>query len=574
MTTMQPRAPRVSNLFLAAAAMALSACGSQDASGPGGTPGVTTIIPGQVVAVPKGTTVTLEGGSTGTENVLVVVDTGLQSVSAKANWQVSTTGTGAAGAVSGPATALLPSEAAVPARSGSLDPVVDIGFGMRLNARNRQRFVGGFRAARSAFASRTAVPPGMSRSVGVVDPNIGDIFTINVALSACGSSVNRAARVVAIGTQSIVLADTLNPSGGFTATDYQRFAARFDTLVYPLEVANFGAPADIDQNKKIVLLFTTAVNELTPSNSTSYVAGFFFDRDLFPIADTPDFQGCAGSNYSELFYLLAPDPSGLVNGNVRRTGFVDSVTTAVIAHEFQHLINSSRRLYVTPNVEDFEAVWLNEGLSHIAEELLFLHEAGLTPRRNLDTIAVRSSAKIRSAFNADMASNTARYRSFLDAPTTNSPFRDDDSLETRGATWNLLRYLADRKAGSSTSDAATWQALVNTTRTGISNLGAVFGDIPGKVRDWNVSHYADDVVSGLPAEFTQPSWNFHSLYKALAGSGKAYPLEVKALTGGSASGTLIGGAAEYYRFSVPANATATITLTSSGPIDARVVRIR
>ena len=574
MTTMQSRAPRVSRLFRAAAAMALAACGSQDASGPGGTPGVTTLNPGQVVAVPKGTTVTLEGGSTGTENVLVVVDTGLQSVSAKTNWQVSATGVGAAGAVSGPATALLPSEGLAAARSGSIEPTVDIGFGMRLNARNRQRFVGGFRAARSAFASRTAVPPGMSRSIGIVDPKLGDIFTINVALSACGSSVNRAARVVAIGTQSIVLADTLNPTGGFTATDYQRFAARFDTLVYPLEVANFGAPADIDQNKKIVLLFTTAVNELTPSNSSSYVAGFFFDRDLFPIADTPDFQGCAGSNYSELFYLLAPDPSGLVNGNVRRTGFVDSVTTAVIAHEFQHLINSSRRLYVTPNVQDFEVVWLNEGLSHIAEELLFLHEAGLTPRRNLDTIAVRSSAKIRSAFNADMASNTARYRSFLDAPATNSPFRDDDSLETRGATWNLLRYLADRKAGSSTSDAATWQALVNTTRTGVANLGAVFGDIPGKVRDWNVSHYTDDLVSGLPAEYTQPSWNFHSIYKALAGSGKAYPLEVKALTGGSASGTLISGAAEYYRFSVPANATATITLTSSGPLDARVVRIR
>lgn len=574
MTTMNSRAPRVPSLFLAAVMTVAAACGSQDASGPGGTPGVTTIGPGQVVALPKGTAVTLEGGATGTENVLVVVDTGLQSISAKTNWQISATGLGAAGAVSGPATTLLPSDGAAAARSGSIEPTVDIGFGMRLNARNRQRFVGGFRAARSAFASRTAVPPGMSRSVGIVDPNIGDIFTINVALSACGSSVNRAARVVAIGTQSIVLADTLNPSGGFTATDYQRFAARFDTLVYPLEVANFGAPADIDQNKKIVLLFTTAVNALTPSNSTSYVAGFFFDRDLFPIADTPDFQGCAGSNYSELFYLLAPDPSGLVNGNVRRTGFVDSVTTAVIAHEFQHLINSSRRLYVTPNVEDFEVVWLNEGLSHIAEELLFLHEAGLTPRRNLDTIAVRASAKIRSAFNADMASNTARYRSFLDAPATNSPFRDDDSLETRGATWNLLRYLADRKAGSSTSDAATWQALVNTTRTGMSNLGAVFGDMPGKVRDWNISHYTDDLVSGVPADYTQPSWNFHSIYKALAGSGKTYPLDVKALTGGSASGTLIGGAAEYYRFSVPANATATITLTSSGPIDARVVRIR
>ena len=387
--------------------------------------------------------------------------------------------------------------------------------------------------------------------------------------------MTRGARVVAIGTQSIVLADTLNPTGGFTTADYQRFAARFDTLVYPLDVTNFGAPADIDKNSKILLLFTTAVNELTPSNSTSYVAGFFFDRDLFPITSTPDFPGCAGSNYAELFYLLAPDPTGVVNGNVRRTSFVDSVTTSVLAHEFQHLINASRRLYVTQGVQEFEVTWLNEGLSHIAEELLFLHEANLTPRQNLDTIRIRSSNTIRTAFNSDMSSNAARYRLFLEKPAENSPFRNDDSLETRGATWDLLRYLADRKAGSGGTDAATWQALVNTANTGLTNLSAVFGsDIAAKVRDWNVSHYTDDVVPGLSAEHTQPSWNWHSIFKALAGSGKAYPLDAQPLTGGAASGSLIGGAAAYYRFSIPANATASITLSAPGPIDARVVRIR
>jgi hypothetical protein len=254
---------------------------------------------------------------------------------------------------------------------------------------------------------------------------------------------------------------------------------------------------------------------------------------------------------------------------------VDSVTTSVLAHEFQHLINSSRRLYVTPNVEDFEETWLNEGLSHIAEELLFLHEADLTPRRNLDAPTIRGNGEIRSAFNADQASNVARYREYLLKPSESSPFSDDDSLETRGATWNLLRYLADRKAGSSTSDVATWQALVNTARTGVANLAAVFGaDIGAKVRDWAVSHYTDDLVSGLPAEFTQPSWNFRNIYPALAGAANVYPLEVKSLTGGSASGTLIGAGAVYYRFSIPANATATITLTAPELVTAQVVRVR
>src|SRR5204863_54649 len=80
--------------------------------------------------------------------------------------------------------------------------------------------------------------------------------------------------------------DTLNPAGGVTAAGYQRFAARFDTLVYPADVANFAAPADVDKNKKIGLLFTTAVHELTPANSQSYLGGRFVVRDLYPSAAT------------------------------------------------------------------------------------------------------------------------------------------------------------------------------------------------------------------------------------------------------------------------------------------------
>lgn len=576
MTTIQDRAPRVLSLILVAASLVLVGCGAQDSSGPGGNTDPGLLAQGQGATLSAAAPLKLEGGTTGTENVLVVADTGLGSVSAKTSYQVSATGTGAAGAVSGPATSLIPLTESSAASKGTVSaPLLDIGYGMRLNDKHRARFRGGFAAARTAYRSGTAFPGGISRSVALADPQVGDIFTINVGQSPCTPSVLRGTRVVAIGTQSIVLSDTLNPTGGFSATDYQRLATRFDTLVYPLDVANFGAPTDIDQNRKVLLLFTTAVNELTPRNSTSYVAGFFFDRDLFPIANSPELQGCAGSNYAEMFYLLAPDPTGVVNGNVRRTSFVDSVTTSVLAHEFQHLINASRRLYVTQGVEEFEVTWLNEGLSHIAEELLFLHEASLTPRQNLDTIRIRSTNTIRTAFNVDMSSNAARYRLFLEKPTENSPLRDDDSLETRGATWDLLRYLADRKAGSGGTDAATWQALVNTAKTGLANLSAVFGtDIASKVRDWNVSHYTDDVVTGLSAEYAQPSWNWHSIFKALAGSGKAYPLDAPPLTGGAASGSLIGGAAAYYRFSIPANSTASITLSAPGPIDARVVRIR
>jgi hypothetical protein len=572
MTRIQRRASRVSTTMCILAGLALAACGGSDSSGPNGPDD--GLSPGEGVAVSGTTPISLDGGSTGTENVLVIVDTGLTSISAKTNYTVTATGTGVAGAVSAPATALVPLTDAATSTAPSVSaPVLDIGYGMRLNARSRARFTGGFRAARASLLAGTALPRGASRSLSAAAPAVGDLLTLNVGQEPCTPVETRGARIVAIGSQSIIVSDTLNPAGGFSTADFQRFAAKFDTLVYPLDIANFGTPADIDQNKKIVILFTSAVNALTPASSTSYVGGFFYDRDLFPFADTPEFgKGCAGSNFSEMFYLLAPDPNGTVNGNKRPTAFVDSVTTSVLAHEFQHLINASRRLYVTQGVDSFEETWLNEGLSHVAEELLFYREANLAPRQNIDTIKIRSTNTIRIAFNTGMGSNAGRYRSFLEAPSENSPFRDDDSLATRGATWDLLRYLADRKGGS---DAATWQSLVNTATIGTANLKRVFGnDLATQVHDWNVSHYTDDFVPGVPGEQLQPSWNWHSVFKALAGSGKAYPLEVKTLTGGTANGTLIGGAAAYYRFSVPAGTVASVTLAAPGPVYARVVRLR
>jgi hypothetical protein len=84
----------------------------------------------------------------------------------------------------------------------------------------------------------------------------------------------------------------------------------------------------------------------------------------------------------------------------------------------------------------------------------------------------------------------------------------------------------------------------------------------------------------VPPEYTQPSWNYHSIFPALSGTNNSYPLEVNSLATGSttatptASGTLIGGSSAYYRFSIPSESIAEITLTTTGPIAARVFRVR
>lgn len=297
----------------------------------------------------------------------------------------------------------------------------------------------------AACKSDAGTGPGVVPIVPIVAAlKVGDLLSVNVnGNEPCSNGIFHPSRVVAIGTRSVILADTLNPTGGFSTADYERFAARFDTLVYPLDVANFGEPTDIDKNGRIIIVFTRAVNELTPPRSSQFVGGFAFSRDLFPKVGTDRAQACATSNQGEYFYSLAPDPTGAINANVRTRGFVDSVTTAVLVHELKHIINASRRLYVN-NAVAFEVKWLDEGLAHIAEELLFYRESGLAPRSNLDITAIRASTARRLAFNSDMAGNAGRYRLFLQAPSQSSPYKTDDSLSTRGAAWSLLRYSADR----------------------------------------------------------------------------------------------------------------------------------
>jgi len=304
---------------------------------------------------------------------------------------------------------------------------------------------------------------------------LGDLVKLNVnGDSSCNAAIYHTARVVAISSKAIILADTLNPKNGFTTADYQRFATRFDTLVYPLDVANFGEPLDIDKNGHIAILFTRAVNELTPPKANSYVGGFVFSRDLFPNTQTPRAQACAGSNQGEYFYMLAPDPSGVVNGNVRTTGFVDSATVAVLAHEFEHLINATRRLYVN-NSPVFEDKWLDEGLAHIAEELLYYRESGLSPRSNLDIAAIRSTSARSIAFSANMSGNASRYRSYLGTPAQNSPYSLNDSLATRGAAWSLLRYTVDRLNATDGFIAGNGQAVTAPGDVALS-AGATSGE--------------------------------------------------------------------------------------------------
>jgi hypothetical protein len=440
----------------------------------------------------------------------------------------------------------------------------DFGFELALRQRERREIgsrVAGARAWYDAARTVSAVPaPGASYATIPATVREGDLLTLNVnASDFCSNPQLRTARVAAVTNGAVVLADTSNPTGGFTDAEYRAFGVAMDTLVNPVDTTVFGAPSDIDKNGKVGILFTKAVNELTPQGSPSgVILGFYYIRDLLP--KRSPFGDCPGSNESEMFYILVPDPNGTVNGNVRTKATVQNTATATVGHEYQHLINASRRMYVNDAPQVVEEVWLNEGLSHTAEELLFYRASGLAPRGNIDASSLVGGSPTRAAFDAFQGNNLARYRELLRAPESNSPFSVDDRLATRGATWSFLRYLADRTRAT---DGDFWHRLVNSKLTGTPNLDDVLAGTSvtavAALRDWSISVMTDENVSGIGSAFQQPSWNFVSAMPAV---GLFYALTPRVLSDGAiASVTLKGGGSAYLRFAVPQNKEALIQVT-------------
>lgn len=444
--------------------------------------------------------------------------------------------------------------------------------GARLSPRPDPAFHHGLRLRElrelSPPAARAALEPIRPR-VRAAASTVGDLIPINTSAS-CQSPQVRTGRVEAVSATAVIVADVENPPGGFDDSDWAFFAAAFDTLIDPVVTEHFGEPTDIDDNGRVIVFFTSAVNQLTEPGSGFFVGGFFWAGDLFPRSE------CPGSNQAEVFYLRVPDPERARTESAFEIEFVRRSTLGTVGHEYQHLINAGRRIHVT-GARSLEEVWLNEGLSHIAEEVLYYASSGLAPRQNLGLDDVRATERALEAFRAFGIANFGRFLRYLEDPSEES-LMGEDNLPTRGAAWAFLRYAADREPRP---DAELFRALVDGPAVGVTNLNNALGeDAVGWMQDWTVSVFTDDFPDlEVQPIFTQPSWNFRSIMPALART-QGYPLEV--LTPGAGATTeaeLLPGGAAFVRFGVQGGGRAFLSTTSGGAIPpgglrVSIVRIR
>lgn len=410
---------------------------------------------------------------------------------------------------------------------------------------------------------RRSAPPGQRISPGVFRqpvalPEVGDALALNVT-GRCEEHDVHQGRVVAVTDHSVVLVDESNPlPDRWRDEELETLGRVFDTLVYPVVTEAFGSPVDFDGNGRIRLFFSRGVNELSPPGA-GVVAGFFWSGDLFPSSQ------CPGTNGGEILYLAVPDPFGEV-GNPLEGETIRSVALSIIGHELQHLINAGGRL--VRGASDFEETWLNEGLSVLAEELLFYRASGLGPRQNLAAGTVLDGGPVQGLFERFGMGNVGRYNLFLQVPRGTSPM-GRDALATRGATWSFLRYALDRDPGE---DEVLLRSLAGASATGLDNLEAELGTDPlAWMGDWSASVFLDD-DGGRIGPHMQPSWNFRSLVPSLR-SDQEFPLEVLALSERGLLLTMGPGNTGYVIFESKAGRPLQVRFTPVEPLSAGVLRV-
>ena len=370
----------------------------------------------------------------------------------------------------------------------------------------------------------------------ITPPNVGDKRTFKVCSNiTCSGTTNVASTAQFVGQHAAIFLDDNVPANGLSAADLSQIGTQFDQVLFPIDTSRFGSVSDIDSNGVVIVLLTKQINALVPRPTcdTSFITGFFFSGDI-----TPGFA--TQFNNGEVFYGMVPDPAGTVSCTFT-TSYVKTILPVTFIHEFQHMISFNQHVLLRGG--DTEALWLNESLSHLAEEIVGLHYD------SLNDVATASRFFIGDLYNAYLYLRNPAATALV----TETPPGD---LEQRGGGWLFLRYVEDQFGAGAT------RLMVQTSQIGALNLqaatGQAFETLLGR---WALAVFLTDAPGfTAPAALKYATWRFRTTYASLNQQDPAdfplpYPLTPTTGAGGSASisGTLNAGSGAYLSVNQLAN---------------------
>ena len=346
------------------------------------------------------------------------------------------------------------------------------------------------------------------------------------------------------------------PPNGFTDADIAAIGNTFDLDLYTIDVSTFGEPTDIDSNGRVIVLLSPIINKLTNASTCQnqgFIAGFFDAIDLLPR------QYVGKSNGAEIFYALVPDPQGTFScaHPVARVG---ELTASTFIHEFQHMISFGQHAILRNGNE--EASWLNEGLSHVAEELGSRYYENRFPPPTGRTDPGQAFPDSSQGFISGDLYNSWHF--LFDPTSTDTSDKasvsnwgnGDGTLVQRGGIWLFLRWLGDQQ------DSLVYGRLDQTTNTGVPNVEAASGvSFPTLFGEFALALYVDSLPgvprASIPSEFRFTSRNLRALYGRQFQRNPhdfpiEFPIESKPLSADSvAHGSMYPGTMDFYVLNAP-----------------------
>jgi hypothetical protein len=414
----------------------------------------------------------------------------------------------------------------------------------------------------AARASGTATGPLANRVLeSVTPPALGSSRSFKVRNSLTGSGTATDTAILKYAGTHLLIYQSQNappPPNGFTDQQIAAFGNTFDLDLYTIDVATFGAPTDIDGNGRVIVLLSPLINKLTNAGvctTQGYIAGFFDATDLLP-GSFP-----ASSNSAELFYALVPDPQATFSC-AHTIAAVEQLTPSTFIHEFQHMISFGQHALLRDGSE--EDPFLNEGLSHVAEELgSRFYENRFPPptgRTDPDQAFPDSS---QGFISGDLFNS---YHFLLDPASTDTSDKasvsdwgnGDGTLVQRGGIWLFLRWLGDQQ------DSLVYGRLDQTTNTGVPNLEAASGvPFPTLFGEFALALYTDSLPgvarTSIPSQFRFTSRNLRALYGKQAERNPsqfplAFPIASLSLSVGSAlQESMYPGTMDFFILSAPSS---------------------
>src|SRR2546422_775354 len=434
--------------------------------------------------------------------------------------------------------------AAPPARSAPLAAVAGPSVAQQFDLR--------LRLAEREFAAQVPRPlRAPPRAPALVTPvDSGNVRTFKVCntlscdprKSSTLSSVT--ATALKVGTHIAIYVDNAAPQPGLWQADLDNLCIVFDTRLYETDTLAFGGESDIDNNGMVIVLMSGKVNAMVPAAqcaTTGFVAGFFFGADLIT---TPPF---ATGNGGEIFYSIVPDPAGTLSCS-HSVAAVTQLVPVTFVHEFQHMISFNQHFLVRGNFP--EDLWLNEGLSHYAEEnggRTFLPDTGTFCRYVFGDLY--NSAQYFTAPHNFFLVDTAGI----------------GGLANRGAYWLFVRYLVDQYGPTLGSSDSVTRRLDGTALIGAANVSNAAGGtaFPTVLAHWGLANYVSDLsLPGFiaPPELRYTTWKFRTDYQTMKTACAAFGLNTSSLpsqlplvppvldaTSAQVSGMLHAGSGSYSR---------------------------